>query len=63
MKKTRYDVRLRNVKTGAEHQRFSVARDETAAVENAIRRAKAAEINMVDREYGQFEVVALSARS
>lgn len=58
MKKNRYDVRLRNVKTGAEHSRLSIAADELAARENAVERAKAAETNMADREYGQFEVVS-----
>lgn len=63
MKKTHYDVRIRNVKTGAEHDRLTIADSEAAARQQAVSRARATEKNMANRIYGQFEVVSCVARS
>jgi len=59
MRKTPYKVRLRRAATGEEHDRLIFAEDAAAAKERAVERARLAlGKTMVERKYGQFDVLA-----
>jgi hypothetical protein len=59
MRKMKFDVRLRQVSTGEEHNRQIFAQDEAIAKERAVARARSSIAKtMVEREYGQFEVLS-----
>jgi hypothetical protein len=58
-KKIAFTVRLRRQETGEEHDRLIFAQDEPTARERAIERARSAlGKTMVERTYGQFEVLS-----
>ena len=58
-RKTAYNVKLRRHETGEEHDRLIFALDEATARERAIVRARMAlGSTMVERHYGQFEILS-----
>jgi hypothetical protein len=58
-KRIAYLVRLRRQQTGEEHDRLIFAKDEAAAGERAVVRARRAlATTFIEREYGQFEVLS-----
>jgi hypothetical protein len=57
-KRAIYRLRLRNQKTGEEHDRMIIAQDESTARKRAVIRARIAlGATMAERQYGQFDVL------
>lgn len=61
MKKTAYNVTLRETATRELHERTIIAADEATAGAMAIEKARAGLKVMADRKYAQFEVVSCIA--